>query len=234
MGGAIRAVVFDLDGTLVDSAPDIACALNEALGQLGYPPLALDVIVRMVGGGAKLLAERGLVASGAEVNPSTVDALYDAFHASYQRNPAHLSTLYPGAHACLVQLKAQGIGLGVCTNKPEPLTGPILAALGIAPLFRSVVAASPALALKPDPGMLRKCLQDLSVAPTETVMIGDSAADVGVARAAGVPVILVSHGYTSIPAAQLGADAVINGFSELLPALNTVTRAGSRMVDRHH
>jgi phosphoglycolate phosphatase len=218
----VKAVVFDLDGTLVDSAPDIAAALNGALAQVGHAPLALPDITRMIGGGARLLAKRSLEACGeVGAGEARVTAVYEAFHDAYQRSPAHQTTLFPGAREALIALHGQQIALGLCTNKPAALTGPILDALAITDHFGSMVAAAPGVDLKPAPAMLRTCLQELGVDGQEAVMVGDSAADVGAARAAGVAVILISHGYTSIPAADLGADVVISHFDDLIPALST-------------
>ena len=219
-----RAVVFDLDGTLVDSAPDIAVALNVALGQAGHAPLALDLVVSFAGGGARLLIERGLAACGEGPDGARIDAIYADFLAAYVRDPATLTTVYPGAVDVLRQLAARGVSLGVCTNKPAQLTQMVLEKLSLTQFFRSVVAADGRLPLKPAPDMLRKALRDLDVLPARAVMVGDSGADAGCARAAGVRCVLLGHGYSHGPISELGADAVIVGFDGLRAYLDEFER----------
>lgn len=221
-----RAVIFDLDGTLADSAPDIAAALNVALAHAGHRPLALDLVISFVGGGARRLIESGLTACGENAGASRIDRVYADFLAAYAQAPAQNTVIYPGVIEVLESLTADGVALGVCTNKPAGLTQAILTQLALAPYFKSVVAANGTLPLKPSPAMLDKVLHDLDVPSHQTVMVGDSAADVGAAIAAGVRCILLSHGYSREPVNGLGADAVISGFDALLFCLRTVERAG--------
>jgi phosphoglycolate phosphatase len=219
-----RAVVFDLDGTLVDSAPDIAAALNVALRQVGLKALPLDLVTSFVGGGARLLIERGLGACGGATDEGRIDAVYAEFLAAYEREPARLTTVYPGARDVLERLTAAGVKMGICTNKPAALTSAVLEQLALASFFRSVVAAEGSLPLKPAPDMLRKGLQELDVAAGQAVMVGDSAADAGVAKAAGVRSIILQHGYSHAPVSSLGADVVIAGFADLLTCLDQFER----------
>jgi len=226
----LRAVIFDLDGTLIDSAPDIAAALNTALEGAGHVPLPLDRVKGFVGGGARLLIERGLTACGETPDGARIGAVYEQFLAAYAADPVRHTALYPGALSTLQTLASQGVQLGVCTNKPAALTTAILDKLALAPFFGSVSAADGSLPLKPAPEMLRKTLQDLAVTAAEAVMVGDSAADAGAAQAAGMRSVLLTHGYSHGPLANLGADAVLSGFDGLLAWLQqldqrTIARA---------
>lgn len=214
-----RAVVFDLDGTLVDSAPDIAAALNVALGKAGHKALDLALVTSFVGGGARLLIERGLQACGEQAGATRIDEVYADFLAAYARDPAQLTKPYPGALAVLERLAAEGVRLGICTNKPADLTNAVLDQLTLTAFFVSVVAADGRLPLKPEPAMLRRALQELGVVANEAVMVGDSAADSGVAAAAGVRSVLLAHGYSHAPVGSLGADVVISGFEDFLECL---------------
>jgi phosphoglycolate phosphatase len=219
-----RAVIFDLDGTLVDSAPDIAAALNVALRQAGLKALPLDLVTSFVGGGARLLIERGLVACGEAADEGRIEVVYSEFLAAYEREPARLTTVYPGAIEVLERLMSEGVQLGICTNKPEGLTTAVLERLSLAAYFASIVAADGRLPLKPAPGMLRKALDVLGVTAGHAVMVGDSTADAGVAKAAGVRSIILEHGYSQIPVSSLGADVVIAGFDGLLTCLDQFER----------
>lgn len=199
-----EAAVFDLDGTLVDSAPGIALALSTALAAHGLAAIDLAKVKTMVGGGARRLVERA-IADRTGIDPEPVLA---AFLAAYRAHPAAGTVLYPGAGDLLAALRRRGTRLAICTNKPLDLTQTIVSALGLADAFDTVTGSTEGLALKPDPAMLRITLETLGVAPRSAVMIGDSEADVGAARGAGCPVVLLAHGYSATPVAELGADAI--------------------------
>lgn len=224
-GSNVRAVVFDLDGTLADTAPDIASALNLALAAEGLAPFSLDGVKSMVGGGTRKLVERALKAALAEAGAHRIDATLAAFSAAYVAAPCRDTVLYPGAREVIDHLRGSGVRIGVCTNKPEPMTAAVLEGLGVASVIDHVVAGSDRLALKPAPDMLLSAVGALGAAPHEAVMVGDSAADIGAARAAGVRCILVGHGYTTTPVAELGGDKVIDGFHQLATALAALERA---------
>jgi phosphoglycolate phosphatase len=211
-----KAVIFDLDGTLIDSAPDIAAALNVALSQASIAPLDLDTVKSMTGGGACMLVERAVARSG---KPADVEKLLTVFLQAYGKHPSKRTKVYPGVRQALGALQADGVRLAVCTNKPHDLTLAILANLDLAHHFEVIVGATPGLRPKPAPDLLRKVLSDLDIACEDAVMAGDSSADVGAARAAGVRVILVSTGYSTVPAMSLCADAVIDGMDALRPEL---------------
>lgn len=220
-----RAVLFDLDGTLVDSAPDIAAALNAALRASGRTPIDLTTVKAMVGAGARRLVERALGAEETPAGAAHVEACLAAFLAAYRQNPARLTTLYPNVREMLAELASADIRLGVVTNKPHDLTKAILEALDLASMFGAVCGCRPGVALKPAPDLLRSACADLGVEARDVVMVGDSAADVGAARAFGCPVVLLAHGYNSEPVAALGADGMAADFADLRRVLAAVTVA---------
>jgi len=206
------AVVFDLDGTLVDTAPDLGAALNRLLAEHDRPGLALSEIRTMIGDGAAKLVERGFSASGGyPVDPAS---LVSRFLVLYERSVADLSRPFEGTMDMLQRLTDSGLLLGVCTNKPARPTRQVLAALGLERYFVAV-AAGDGPARKPDPRHLLGVVEDLGAKPAATLMVGDSTNDVQAARAAGAQSVVVTFGYTAIPPHELGADAVIERFADL-------------------
>jgi phosphoglycolate phosphatase len=216
----MRAAIFDLDGTLVDSAPDIAAALNSAFVEANFAPFDLATVKSMVGAGARTLVARALTASVGTIMPSDVDQLHRRFIAHYNAQPCVATQLYPGVLTTLAALQHEGWRLGICTNKPQELAGQVLKSLGIAGLFGSTVGGRDGIALKPAPDMVHLVLRELNVSAGQAVMVGDSAADVGAAHATGLPVIVLAHGYSDTPAAGLGADICLNGFDGFITAIN--------------
>lgn len=214
-----RAVVFDLDGTLIDSSGDIADVLNECLGEEGIAAFDEPAVVTMIGGGAKVLVERALDRLGRAHDVALLDRVFDKFAARYEAMGAGRSKTFPGALEVLERLSREGVGLAICTNKPEHITRRVLDQLDLTRWFGAVIGESPRLPRKPAPDMLLAALAGLGAERREAVMIGDSAADIGTAKAAGVKSIAVTFGYTTIPPRELGADAVIEHFSELHAAL---------------
>jgi phosphoglycolate phosphatase len=219
-----RAVIFDLDGTLVDSAPDIAEALNTAFVPHGVPAFDVAAVVKLIGGGAMAAIERALLTAGLARTPAEKQVLLSRFMVAYRDVSANGRGLFPGAQDLLGGLNGDGIACGLCTNKAEDVAAIALKALGIAHHFHSVVGASERLPKKPDPAMLRANMSELGVNPADCVFIGDSPADYGVARAAGVPVILVDFGYTHTPVRELGADAVVSHLNEIRAAISGLGR----------
>ena len=217
-----RAVIFDLDGTLVDSAPDIAIALNTAMSPLGAKPFQGADVVKLIGGGAMAAIDRALVMANLEADPEMRRDIFSRFIAAYIDVSAAGRGLFPGAQELLGGLNAEGVACGICTNKQEEVAVVALKALGIEQYFRSVVGASTRLPKKPDPAMLRLNMSELGLEPADCVMVGDSPADHGIARAAGVPVILVDFGYTHTPVRELGADAIVSHLSEIPAALRMI------------
>ena len=211
-------IAFDLDGTLVDSAPDLVGTLNVLLEQEGIAPLPLAQARPFIGRGAKWLLERGFTAQGHPVPLDEMPALFDRFIAHYSVHCADLTRPFPGVVACLTQLKAHGARLAVCTNKLTSLSNPILEALDLAKFFDAVIGADLAPAPKPDPRHLITTIAAAGGDLSRAVMVGDAATDAGAARAAGVPLVLVSFGYTEIPAADLAPDFLIDHFDALTEA----------------
>jgi phosphoglycolate phosphatase len=210
--GSLDAVIFDLDGTLVDTAPDLGDALNHLLVEHRRNPIAPEGIRRMIGDGAAKLVERGFIASGGL--PSPLPSLVQRFLAIYEPIIADRSRPFPGVTATLARLVAAGIRLGVCTNKPDIATRRLLATLDLARYF-DAVSGGDVPARKPDARHLLGVIAQLAAPPERSLMVGDSTNDVMAARNAGIPVVVVSFGYTSTPAAQLGADALIDDFAAL-------------------
>ena len=213
------AIVFDLDGTLIDSAPDLALHLNEVMRAEGLPAFSLDEVRGMIGGGLKLLLERAFAAHGGKPRTTSLDSATATYLNRYKARPVIETRLYQGAADTLARLAGSGRKLGLCTNKPTAVTRDILAALDIDRHFSAVVGGEAEVPKKPHRAMLDATLAGLGVRAGNAIMVGDSAADVGTARAAGVPVIVVSYGYTKTPSDSLGADAVIDHLSELEVAL---------------
>lgn len=207
-----RAVVFDLDGTLVDSAPDITLALNAAFRQHGAA-FSISDVKNMIGKGAEVTISRAMAAADIRETATLHRALYEAFMAAYREVSAAGRGLFPDAVDVLEGLRRDGFKLALCTNKAQDVTDIAVRALGIGPLLDVILGAVEDRPKKPHPAMLEKVLADLGAPVSRAVMVGDSAADVGVARAAGCPIVLVSFGYTSVPVAELGGDAVVDHLS---------------------
>lgn len=219
-----KAIVFDLDGTLVDSAPEIATALNTAMAEIDQPPFPLTEVQSFIGGGAKVALQRALTARGTHIEAAVFDAMMASFYKKYSEVSAAGNGLYPGVVETLSALRADDIPLGVCTNKAAHITTIALEALGIARFFSTVVGARDDVPRKPAPDMLLKALGDLGTRPGEGLVVGDSKSDVGSARSAGCPVIAVSYGYPHGPVADLGADTVIDRMPDLLRHLELSAR----------
>lgn len=203
------AVAWDLDGTLVDSAADLATALNALLVEQGQHTHAVDKVRTMIGAGVAKLIERGFRAAGDPLGESGVERLLPRFMELYTACATDRTRLIDGAREVLEHFYHAGVPQGLCTNKPAGVTRQILQALDVAGFFGVVIGGDSTATRKPDPLPLRTCLEQLGVAPARALMIGDSGADVGAARAAGVPVVLVPDGYTGVPAETLGADWVV-------------------------
>lgn len=211
-----RTIVFDLDGTLADTVSDIAAALNHALAQVGRQILTLEAVRPMVGHGGKVLVQRGLAATG-EADELTLATAYAAMIAYYETHVCDHSRPYPGVITALDALRDQGAMLAVCTNKPEHLARGMIDALGWSDRFAAIVGGNTLAATKPDPAMLHLAIAQAGGGLA--AMVGDSIVDVQTARNGGIPCVAVSFGYPDRPAAELGADAVIDSYGELLPAL---------------
>jgi phosphoglycolate phosphatase len=216
---AVRAVIFDLDGTLVDSAPDLHAAMNLLLAERGVAPLDLPTLRSFIGNGVPTLVERAFVARGLPCEGAEHRAAVHAFHARYDADPVRLTTVYPGVRALLDRLAAEGVPMGVCTNKYEAGTRAVLEALGLAPYFAATVGGDTLPVLKPDPAPLRLCADRLAVPLSVTLYVGDSEVDCATAQAAGVAFALFTGGYRRTPAEAMPAALRFDGYAALAAAL---------------
>lgn len=213
LGGAV--IAFDLDGTLVDTAPDLVGTLNWLLAEEGVAAISMEAARPFIGRGARWLIERGFHAADTALEAGRIQPLLDRFIARYQAHIADESRPFPGCVEALEALKGQGAKLVVCTNKLTGLSTDLLDALGMSRHFDAVIGADRAPAIKPDPRHLEAAIAEVGGSPARAVLVGDAATDAGAARAARVPLILVSFGYTETPAHELGADILIDHFDEL-------------------
>jgi phosphoglycolate phosphatase len=210
-----RTVVFDLDGTLVDTAPDLINALNFILDREGLPPVPLHAARNMIGAGAKKLIERGLEVEGREASPAELARLTDDFIGYYAEHIADTSRPFEGLERALDDLARLECRLAVCTNKLEWLSKRLLDRLNLSARFAAICGADTFGVSKPDPAILRQTVARAGGHLSSAVMVGDAGPDIGVGRRAGVPVIGVSFGYTEVPIADLKPDRVIHHMSEL-------------------
>jgi len=208
-----EAIVWDLDGTLVDSAPDLAAALNTVLDVRGFAGHSLATVRTMIGNGVPTLVERGFNAVGIRLEPLQLEELVCLFVKEYVACATVQTRPYPGIVETLETIRDLNIPMGVCTNKPEALSRQILEGLGMSAYFSSVVGGDTTTARKPNPLPLLTCLHHLIAEPASSLMIGDSAVDVNAARAAGVNIAVVPWGYSATPVEGLGADFVIHDLS---------------------
>ena len=221
--GLPATVVFDLDGTLVDTAPDLCASLNHALGVLGRPGVPADDVRHMVGHGARKLLELGLAATGG-TTPALVDAGFAPFLAYYADHIADGSRPFEGVEVALDLLEAAGCRLAICTNKPVALSRALVSALGWNDRFVANLGFDSVPRPKPDPAHLFAAIAAAGGIPAETIYVGDSITDTTTAKAASVPVIAVSFGFSDRPAIDLGADMLIDHYDALLPALRQLMR----------
>jgi len=210
-------IVFDLDGTLIDTAPDLIDTLNVILSRHDIAPVAFAEARTMIGAGVKPLLQRALAFKGKQLPPEEIDRLFAEYLEIYAAHIADRSRPFPGAEHALDTLTARGCRLAVCTNKLEWLSVKLLKELRLAPRFAAICGQDTFTMRKPDPDMLRLTIARAGGDTGHAVMVGDSMTDVATARAASVPVIAVGFGYTETPAAELGADRLISHF-EALPA----------------
>lgn len=217
-------VVFDLDGTLVDTAPDLVGALNAILERNGVPPVPAASARKMIGAGARALLERGLERDGRAVDADILARMTQDFISYYADNIAVQSKPFDGLIAALDTLAERGCRFAVCTNKLEWLSKRLLDQLDLSKRFDAICGADTFGVSKPDPTILRQTVARAGGDMTSTIMVGDAGPDVGVARRAGVPVIGVDYGYTEVPIRDLSPDIVISHLDEL-PGAVTLAQA---------
>jgi phosphoglycolate phosphatase len=209
-------IAFDLDGTLADTAPDLAAALNHALAEIGRPGIPPESVRNLIGHGGRALLRRGLAASG-EAPEALVEEGYPILLDYYGAHLCEGTAPYPRINAALDSIEAAGAALAVCTNKPEGLAVRLLDALGWQGRFAAVVGGDTLAVRKPDPAPLREAVA--RAGGGRAVLVGDSITDADTARAAGVPFVAVGFGFSDRPVEALGADSVIQDYGELIAAL---------------
>ncbi|MDB5485073.1 MAG: phosphoglycolate phosphatase [Tardiphaga sp.] len=210
-----QTIVFDLDGTLVDTAPDLITALNHVLAREGLAPVPLTSARHMIGAGARKLIERGLEVEGRQMTPAEVSRLTDDFIAFYADHIADDSRPFEGLLDALDDLAGRGHRFAVCTNKLEWLSKLLLEKLAMTDRFAAICGADTFGVSKPDPTILRQTVLKAGGDITRTIMVGDAGPDVGVARRAAIPVIGVTFGYTDVPMIELKPDRLITHMSQL-------------------
>jgi phosphoglycolate phosphatase len=220
----LAAVVFDLDGTLIDSIPDVVGALNRLLAEEGRRAVAWAEARAMVGDGAGAMVRRAFAATGETAPEDALPALTARYIDIYRRYPVVETVAYPGVPEVLTRLRAEGMALGICTNKPHEMSMLVLETMGLAAHFEAVLGGDALAVKKPDPGHLDAVLDRLGATRAGAVYVGDSPVDVAAARNAALPVIAVTYGYSRVPPASLGADLLIDRFDELPGALARLAR----------
>ena len=217
-------IVFDLDGTLVDTAPDLISALNFVLDREGLAPVPLHAARNLIGAGARRLIERALELEGRHASPQDIARLTADFIEYYAEHIAEASRPFEGLESALDELSSRGFRFAVCTNKLEWLSTRLLDQLGLSGRFAAICGADTFGVAKPDPAILRETIARAGGEMSSSIMVGDAGTDIGVARRAGVPVIGVSFGYTEVPIAELKPDRLIAHMRELTGAVEALMR----------
>ncbi len=216
-------IVFDLDGTLIDTAPDLIDTLNVLFAREGLPPLPYDSARNFIGGGARAMIARGIEADGRTIAAEKLEQLFADFIAYYSEHIADRSRPFPGLGDALDELAAAGFRFAVCTNKLERLSLRLLDELKLTHRFAAICGQDTFGVQKPDPEVLRRTIAAAGGEAQRAVMIGDSLTDIRTARAAGVPVIAVDFGYSEQPVADYGPDGVISHFAQLPGAISAIS-----------
>lgn len=217
-------IVFDLDGTLIDTAPDLIATLNVVLSREKIPSVDPVVARTYIGQGARVTLQRGFAAAGRAISPERLDQLFADFLAYYTDHIADYSRPFPGLTQALDRLAADGLRLAVCTNKLEGLSVRLLDALDLSKRFAVICGPDTFGVSKPDPQALLKTIEAAKGHPGHAVMIGDSATDIRTAQAARIPVVAVDFGYSDAPVATFGPTRVISHFDELVGTLSAMAR----------
>jgi len=220
---ASPTIVFDLDGTLVDTAPDLVETLNVIFAREGLIPLPYETARNLVGGGAKTMIARGVEAEGRAFSQEKLDQMFVDFIAHYTEHLADKSRPFPGLTDALDALTARGFQFAVCTNKLERLSVLLLDQLELADRFVAICGQDTFGVQKPDPEILRRTVVAAGGTMQRAVMIGDSITDIRTARAAGIPIIAVDFGYSERPVAEFGPDRTISHYAELAASLSAIS-----------
>ena len=222
---AAPTIVFDLDGTLIDTAPDLVDTLNVVFAREGWPPVPYATARNQIGGGARMMIQRGVAAEGIAIAPEKLEQLFADFIVHYTEHIADRSRPFPGLIDALDELASRGFRLAVCTNKLERLSLRLLKQLNLAERFAFVCGQDTFGMQKPDPEVLRRTVAAAGGDLTQAIMIGDSITDICTARAAGIPIIAVDFGYSDLPISELGADRIISHFAQLRSAIAAISPA---------
>jgi phosphoglycolate phosphatase len=226
-------IVFDLDGTLLDTAPDLVETLNVVFAREGLTPLPYDTARNLVGGGAKAMIARGIEAEGHVLAPAKLEQMFTDFIAYYSDHVAERSQPFPGLTEALDTLGARGHRFAVCTNKLERLSVRLLDRFKLADRFAAICGQDTFGIQKPDPEILRRTVAAAGGTMRHAIMVGDSNTDIRTARAGGIPVIAVDFGYSERPIAEFGPDQTISHFSQLPASIAAISPALKGMVRRN-
>jgi phosphoglycolate phosphatase len=221
-------IVFDLDGTLVDTAPDLAAAANHVFGLIGLAAIPPAALHPLIGRGSRAMIEEGLRLHGVAKTAEEVSALHELFFPYYADNIAVLSRPFEGVPALLDSLARSGARLAVCTNKLEALSRSLLRQLDLEQRFAAIAGRDTFDVFKPAPGHLTRTIAMAGGRPERAVMVGDSEIDIATAAAAGIPSIAVTFGYTSVPVRELQPSAAIDHYREFMDALERVLTSPAR------
>ena len=209
-----RLLIFDLDGTLVDTNRDLIPALNHAIAHEKVEPVSTDEVGHVVGQGARQMIEKAFELRGRET-PANIDTLHERFLTHYEAHIADRSRPYPGVLQAMDRLASEGWTFAVCTNKLERLSRKLLDALGMTDRFAAIVGADSVPSRKPDPDHIRRTARAAGADVKRAVMVGDSINDIKAAKAVPMPVVAVDFGYTDVPVEELGPDVIISHYDEL-------------------
>lgn len=212
-------VIFDLDGTLFHTAPDLLESLNFTIGSIGLEPVRIDHLTHLVGSGARVMINKALELHGKSVEDRELERLFDVFLDHYGRSMPGKTDLYPGALQAMDRLTGAGMSLAVCTNKTESVAIRLLELTGHLPRFTAVTGGNTFAVRKPDPRHILQTIELAGASPSSAVMIGDSVNDIAAARNAGIPSIAVPFGYSEEPVQSLGPDYVMDHYDDLTPQL---------------
>jgi phosphoglycolate phosphatase len=218
-------IVLDLDGTLIDTAPDLIDTLNLVFAREGLAPVAYNTARELIGGGARAMITRGIASEGRVLEPSKLDQMFNDFIAHYSEHVADRSQPFPGLIAALDTLASAGYQFAVCTNKLERLSVLLLEKLNLADRFKAICGQDTFGIQKPDPEILRRTIAAAGGNPARTVMVGDSETDIRTARAARMPVIAVDFGYSERPVSEFSPDQIISNFAQLPAAVAAIFSA---------
>src|ERR1700733_10960983 len=225
MHAPLRTIVFDLDGTLIDTAPELIATLNLTLAREGMAPVPYAEARKMIGGGARGMIEKALVAEGRADVKAALDRMFGDFVEHYAAHIADQSRPFPKLEMALDRLAADGYRLAVCTNKLEWLSVRLLDTLNLTRHFAAICGQDTFGMPKPAPEVLRRTIRKAGGAPDRAIMVGDSGTDVRTARAAALPVIAVTFGYSEVPIESLRPDRLIGSYTELEAAIRGIEAA---------